>query len=260
MSNFIVGLKRSLLIKSQIPIGISNKLSNILVKKIVRHEYDEKYDLGFFNSYFNNEYTIGPLQKDEAILLYGMIKVLRPKVCVEFGFCLGHSAFSTLNAIDEDASLFSYDISDSAEEIATKHFYGKFSNFRFFKKSQEDFEASDIGNKKIDFVFFDASHDLQMNINTFNKIKPFLSDNAFIAIHDTGLWNKKYLKPKHHVVLNYAPHKEIEGSISHQNEEREFSNWVLDNVKGFSALHFHTLNTLRHGLTILSNVDPRLPV
>lgn len=260
MKRYYNQFKRLLLLKSQIPIGLSNKVANLIVKKIIRYQPEKGYELNFFNRYYNNNYALGPLQKDEAILLYGMIRVLRPKVCLEFGFNLGHSAFSILKAIDDNAYLFSFDISDSSEAIAKKFFYKKFKNFKFVKKSQTDFEFSDIQNQKIDFVFFDASHDLNMNIKTFSLIKPFLSDNAYIVIHDTGLWDKKFMEERHHQVLSVITHKELNGLISHQIEEREFSNWILNNVEGISVLHYHSLNTLRHGLSVFSNVNPKLLV
>ena len=139
-------------------------------------------------SYREND-AIGPLQRDEAIALFGIVRTLRPRIVVEFGFFHGHSAFNFLNALSQDAKLFSYDIDVDSCRRARREFDFD-PRFTFFAKSQTDFEVADIGGEEIDFVFFDAAHELNLNQETFRRILPHLAKEGMIAIHDTGLWNQ----------------------------------------------------------------------
>lgn len=44
-------------------------------------------NLGFYRE----ESAFGPLQREEALLLAAVVRVLRPRTIVEFGFSRGHS-------------------------------------------------------------------------------------------------------------------------------------------------------------------------
>ena len=54
-----------------------------------------------------NETADGPVQRDEALLLHSMIRVIRPRTVLEIGFLRGHSAFNFLRALDPEARLYS---------------------------------------------------------------------------------------------------------------------------------------------------------
>ena len=252
-------IKGNIFRKQQIPVGFTNKALNFIFKKIFRYENEKNYDFNFLNEHFTNRYAISPIQKDEAIFLYGLLKVIRPKVCVEFGFNFGHSSYLILNAIEKNGKLYSFDILNDAEIIANTYFK-KYKNFKFIKKSQAEFSGDLCENSSVDFVFFDASHDLEINIETFERIKNHLSDIAYIVIHDTGLWNKELLQKKHRSLLPHIHHKELSGGIAHQIDERKFVNWIVESNPEFNVLHFHTLNCIRHGITIISNQNKILKV
>ena len=137
---------------------------------------------------YREDDAVGPLQRDEAIALFGIIRTLRPETVVEFGFFHGHSAFNFLQALPPDARLFSYDIdTDSARRAETEfHFDPRLT---FIGKSQTAFEPEDLAGRKIDFAFFDAAHELDLNQETFRRILPHLAAEATIAVHDTGFVN-----------------------------------------------------------------------
>lgn len=203
-------------------------------------------------SFYTDEIAIGPVQQPEALLLFSIVKTVNPKTIVEFGFYRGHSAFNFLQALAPDAALYSYDISEESKMIALKYF-PRVSNFFYINKSQEDFSHSDIHNRTIDLVFFDASHDLESNKKTFIAIKNYLSDEAIICIHDTGLWNKDLFTASHYKFVKDKGEKFwiTDKFYAHQNDERKFVNWILDNYPSFQAIHFHSVRSLRHGLSIL---------
>lgn len=123
MSQFLKKIKRKLISKSGIPIGFTNIISNYAVRNVLRHQYEENLKLNFINRFYTNDFALDPLQRDEALFLFSLIKVLRPAVCIEFGFNNGNSAFSMLQAMDKTPILYSYDISKKPKEIAKKFFY-----------------------------------------------------------------------------------------------------------------------------------------
>ncbi|MFA6457382.1 MAG: class I SAM-dependent methyltransferase, partial [Bacteroidota bacterium] len=212
-----------------------------IMRRIFHWEYEKNMSLNYLNRFYTNTFAQGPLQRDEAIFITGLLRVLRPKVCVEFGFLRGHSAFAILNAINEDAYLHSYDINETAALFAKKYF-SRYPNFIFHLEDQTDIQSDTFKEGKIDFVLFDASHNAELNKATFKKIVPLLAENAMIAIHDTGLWNKKMMKKSHTVALSMTNHKEINGNIAHQIMEREFVNWIITEYPDFEVMHFHSLN------------------
>lgn len=57
------------------------------------------------------------------------------------------------------------------------------------------------------------------------------------------------MKKEHFDVLNCINYNAINNSFAYQIEEREIVNWIYQNYKEMSLMYFHSLNTLRHGLT-----------
>lgn len=202
-------------------------------------------------AFYREEDVTGPLQRDEALLLFSLTKVLRPAVIVEFGFHYGHSAFNFLEAVSPACHLYSYDIDDTAERIARERFR-RFPNFHFLRKSQADFCAADIGDRRIDLCFLDASHQLELNQATLRKLEGSLSEGAVIIVHDTGTWVKEYFSPIHAKLAVDLPGNWISQSeFQPCKGEREFVNWVLTNCPGFNEIHLHSKRTLRNGMTLI---------
>lgn len=195
--------------------------------------------------------AIGPLQRDEAVALFGVVRTLRPRVVVEFGFFHGHSAFNFLQALSEDALLFSYDVDEDSRRRAESEFAFD-RRFAFLAKSQTDFAAEDVGGREVDFVFFDAAHELELNTETFSRILPSLSPAAMIAVHDTGLWNREYFAPIHEqFTREHSGAWHHEDLYAHQPGERAFIDWITETYPEFVAIHLHSTRTLRHGFSLL---------
>lgn len=200
---------------------------------------------------YREDDAIGPLQRDEAVALFGIVRTLRPQVVVEFGFFHGHSAFNFLQALEQDALLFSYDVdADSRKRAETEFTFDP--RFRFVAKSQTDFDPADTGGREIDFVFFDAAHELDLNQETFRRILPHLTDEAMLAVHDTGVWNRSHFAPIHETFTREMPGAWLDAeTYAHQPGERVFIDWIVDTYPEFTAIHFHSTRTLRHGFTLL---------
>ncbi len=214
----------------------------------------QQYDISHLKAF--TELANGPIQSDEALFLYSLVRVMRPKVIVEFGFFNGNSANNFLKALPKDSMLYSFDCEKTCEEKAREI---KDSRFKFVLKRQQDLTLSDIDGHTIDLLFIDASHDCDLNIILFEKVKMMLSPNAIVAIHDTGTWNKSLLTTEHsewkrHInnIEQSEPRAHVNAiEFAHQPDERRFTNYLKVLYPEFQQIHFHTLNTTRHGLTIL---------
>jgi predicted O-methyltransferase YrrM len=190
------------------------------------------YSLNHLKYY--GEIVVGPVQRDEALFLYSLVVTVDPKTLVEFGFHRGHSAINFLKAMSPDAMLCSYDISDDSAKIAGR-IHDK--RFRFTQKSQADFEWSDVDNRPVDLAFFDAAHDSDLNMQTFDRLQRTLSDRALVVVHDTG--------------------RHCTTGLIHQPDERRFVNHVKMNLPGVDQVHLHSTSKFRHGLTLMQrNVGP----
>lgn len=188
--------------------------------------------------------------------MFGIVRTLRPKTVVEFGFFHGHSAFNFLCALDPDAKLFSYDVGEESAVRARRELsFDK--RLTFHHKSQTAFKAEDIEHRLIDFVFLDAAHELGLNVETFNLLLPSLAPGAVIAIHDTGLWKKSFFSDAQAQLVKEGRHGRwvTEDLYAHQPEEREFVDWILANHPDFAAVHLHSQNTLRHGFSLFQRAS-----
>ena len=179
---------------------------------------------------------------DEAILLYGMVKSLRPKTLVEFGMGHGPSSTNFLKALDQDARMYTYDI-----EILNKNAPAfNDSRFKFIPRSQTEFNPDDFENRIIDFAYLDNGHFFEKEKVLFPKLILQMSKSGIIVIHDTGL----------HVV-NIAQKDpcscDFEGlcGVLHCAPERQFVNWILDTYPEWQVINIHSFIVYRHGLTIL---------
>lgn len=225
-------------------------LRNHLTRKAVNSLWPDlsvlrtSYSLGHLKHF--GEYAAGPIQRDEALLLYALVKTVDPKTIVEFGFFKGHSAINFLKAISSDARLYSYDISDASIQQASRI---RDKRFQFIFKSQAEFEPSDIDNRLVDLAFFDASHNFNLNLATFEKLRLVLNEGALIVVHDTGAWHgnlKGFKTPEGYF---------IGGSTSagyiHRPDERMFVNYIRETFSDFDQIHLHSISKIRHGLTVL---------
>jgi predicted O-methyltransferase YrrM len=204
------------------------------------------FDLSHLATY--KEQVVGPVQRDEAVLLYGLIRVLRPLTVVEIGFQEGHSAFNFLRALDREARLYSFDLNPACVEVARRRF-GHDPRFQFVLKSQEWIEPEDVDGRVVDFLFLDASHDARLNQMTFARVLPMLSRSAVIAVHDTGTVPRELLPPGHY--LRDIDENWIGDRYEGVPGEREFVNWLLDEHPEFAQLHLHSDRTFRHGISLI---------
>ena len=202
---------------------------------------------------------VGPVQREEALVLYALVRAVRPQTVVEFGFEQGRSAFNFLRALDADARLYSFDVSEDAAHLASALF-GHDDRLRFRRKSQADFEPADIDDRPVDLAFLDASHDLALNQETLRRLLPLLAPGAILAIHDTGTLSRSSLTPAQAEEADTIWRDQWldESTLEHQPGERACVNWLRDEHPELAQIHLHTHRVLRWGMTLLQRSE-RLP-
>ena len=219
-------------------IELKNKIA--LLEKKLNEVPNNKYDLSHLRQ--DTQIVYGPIQDDEALLLTGFVKALRPKTIVEFGFSHGVSSWNFLKALDSDAKLFSYDIFKyNPSALAFND-----TRFKFYLKSQTEFQHSDIDNRTIDIAFFDDGHIFNINKEAFKLLEDKMSPNGITIVHDTGLHSEK-LESFEMCVCDFPNYC----GAAHQTDERHFINWIIDNYQNWQVIHLHSFNIFRHGFTIL---------
>lgn len=179
--------------------------------------------------------VLGPIQDDEALLLYSIIRVMRLHNIVEIGGLSGYSAKNFSEAII-DGNIYTVDISP-VPKIADNHIV-IIKDCRFVTK--EDLPV------KIDMIFFDAHvYDEQVDFYNVLKNNEIIDDNVVLAFHDTNL-HPKNICGKYFL--------ESENGWVHQPVERNLVEYFR--TLGFDAICFHTKLEeqsipFRHGITIM---------
>ncbi len=208
----------------------------------------KRYDLTHL-ALVPEEQALGPLQRDEALLLYGLVRTTRPAVVVEMGFFIGDSALNFLQALPPTSCVHSFDVSDEATELAATFPH---ANFTYHRKSQDAITAVDVDHTPVDLVLLDASHDIEVNRRTFERLQGLLAEDAIVVVHDTGSWRADLIRTHHARWARDHPAGWVsEHEYLHQPEEREFVNWVRDAHPEWAQIHLHTTRVIRHGLTLL---------
>ncbi|HKP92116.1 MAG TPA: class I SAM-dependent methyltransferase [Thermoleophilaceae bacterium] len=202
---------------------------------------------------FYDEITEGPVQRDEALFLHGLVRVIRPATVVEIGFYHGVSAYNFLSAMDADARLYAFDVDPICDEVARRRF-GHEPRLVFRRRAQQDLTPDDVDGRPVDLVFVDGAHDLELNRRTFERLLGMLAPGAVVAIHDTGTVARRWTPDS--LQRQIPPERWIGDSYEHQPGERAFVNWVLDEHPEFAQIHLHTDRTPRAGLTLLQRSGP----
>ena len=176
----------------------------------------------------HGEVPMGPIQDDEALLLYALCRVIGIRNVLEFGVGKGDSA---RNFIAAGCTVWSVDVNPIAP-LGEYH--------RMIHKSAEDVTPEDIQFQHIDLLFFDCH--VMGQLDCLATLKEQISDRTIIALHDTGT---------HATQLCSWATESRDGWI-HQPVEREMVPILQD--MGYVPFHAHGwLDRVpyRHGLTIV---------
>ena len=188
----------------------------------------------------NNQRVFGPIQDDEALFLYSIVRGMRLSRILEIGGLTGYSAQNFLAAMTnhDDSIMYTVDLY-VVPTLANNH--------KVIVKNALHLTMDDVDNKPLDLVFFDCHDMVQMNIYENFVQSGIITDDTVIALHDTNL--------HYHPFQVCGPYVHEEGGYAHQPIERFMVGRFKD--MGYDAFCLHTTADkhnesfpLRHGITI----------
>lgn len=199
-------------------------------------------DISFINTL--GEEVVGPVQREEGLLLFGLTRVIRPRVVVELGYGWGASASVLLAGLAADAELYSVDVAPKVPVSQRTDV-----RFHFVNKDLRDLAPADIQDRTLELLFFDAAHDsLETKQTAYDSLADNLSAEALVIIHDTGVWRKEFMGAQTVAIKNgtwITPDLYV-----HQPNERAFAKWLVDQ-RGYRRIDLFSTRCFRHGLSIL---------
>lgn len=195
----------------------------------------------------DDQVVAGPVQDDEALFLFALIRCMRLRRVLEIGGLDGYSAANFLQAIGPMGMLYTVDLKPVAALA---------SNHKTIQKNCADLHGEDIGNTPADLVFFDCHiYDAQMQLHRNLQRQGMITERTVLALHDTNLHpltEREDAPPRRWGAV-------VAGGWMHQDVERRMVNTLRND--GYEALMLHTTPDrhdetlpLRHGLTILTRV------
>jgi predicted O-methyltransferase YrrM len=199
-----------------------------------------KYDLSHLTQP-DDQLVAGPIQDDEALLLFAVIRVMRLRRVLEIGGLDGYSARNFCEAVGPEGSVYTID-QNYLPAIAPNH--------ATVKRDVAKINAADVGNAPLDLIFFDC-HDYAAQMGLYHRFcdTGMITSRTVIALHDTNL---------HPPVPGKVT---IDGGWAHQPVERRMVNdlhrlgwdaFVLD-----TRMKDHDIDLpVRHGLTLMRQFVP----
>ena len=207
-----------------------------------------KYNLDFLESY--NETTLGPIQKSEALFLYGLCEMVKPQIVLEIGCLIGQS----LRVWIESGVPFVYAVDCVISNEVKGIRRAKGSN-RVELIEQDMKEPVEFTRGIPDLVFVDASHKLEDNIQVVKNIVNVLPDGALFILHDTGHWAKHHVDgdvtgSKKEFLLTFGGKwdEQLQAWVHHPGE-KETIEWISKNTT-WERIDLWTTVVARYGLTI----------
>lgn len=190
------------------------------------------------------QYVLGPIQDDEALFLYALIRGMRLTTVLELGGLHGYSAQNFLRAVGPTGAVFTCDIWPPPA-LASNHIV--------LRKNANALEPSDFSCATLDLVFFDC-HDYAASLAAFKNLRAcgLITDSTVLALHDTNTHVQKFSESSYETAHGWV----------HQSAERALANF-LTAEHGYHAFSLHTAPhrhsaelPFRHGITLLSKWRP----
>ena len=193
--------------------------------------------------------VIGPMQDDESLLLFALVRTSHVRRVLEIGGLHGESAMNFLRALKHKQRAVVYTIDrNRVDKIEMRHIP--------IQKDALKFTPADIGNEPVDLLLLDC-HALRAQQHLVQALfnHNLLSKGAYIVLHDTGLHHGQFFKADPMLGLHPWPTNDSEYFI-HQAVERQLGTWIAEKY-AWQRLSFHddsptgTPQKFRHGLTVM---------
>lgn len=133
-----------------------------------------------------HQMVAGPVQDDEALFMYSVIRGRRLRCVLEIGGLQGYSATNFLRAVEvSGGTVFTVDVNPVASQAA---------NHVVLTKDARDLTPEDLRGQVLDFVFFDC-HDYDVQMAVFERLhdRGCLTDDTVIALHDTNTHPARFM-------------------------------------------------------------------
>jgi predicted O-methyltransferase YrrM len=219
---------------------------------------DNEFD--FLQRFPASELVLGPIQRSEAIAIYGILRSLRPKRVVEIGFGQGDSTEALLAATRgiEGATVTSYDI--HVRQPYVDDLKKRYGNLEVFQADQSTLKLPE--GPEIDVLFLDASHDLELNKRFWAANEHLLTERTLVLVHDTGLWaDGTFDDSKLSHFGRRGENRGIKGRF-HQPGEVEFVRWLTSVESAerpkWTRIDIGSAACFRHGFSILQRTSDSL--
>lgn len=191
----------------------------------------------------DDQAVMGPIQDDEALLLYSICRVCCYSRVIEFGGLEGYSAMNFLKGMEpQNGVVYSVDHCEIGT-MGDRHVH--------VHKDAGSVCAEDFENKPVDLVFFDC-HDYGQQMLALDNLRRsgVITVHTLLVLHDTGIHSDKF-------VGHAVPCPTRSGWV-HQQDERLMVRDLLS--QGYSAISFGCSNPTppiqyRHGLTFMRLID-----
>jgi SAM-dependent methyltransferase len=202
------------------------------------------FNLNWLHPY--NETTLGPIQKSEALFLYGLCQMVKPQVVLEVGCLIGQSLRVWINAGVPFIYAVDAKISDEVKDLQR----GQGSNGMLCLE-QDMCQPIDFVRGIPDLVFVDASHKFEDNIQVVKNLKYALQPGALFILHDTGHWAQKDITPDRQWFLDTygGEWDETLQSWAHCPDEKRTIEWISSNTN-WQRIDLWTTVVPRCGLTV----------
>lgn len=191
-----------------------------------------------------NNTTFGPIQKDEALFLFGLCAMVQPRYVLEYGVLLGQSSRVWL---EHGAHVTAVDkvISDAAFSL-TQHYPGR---LELHEADMAEFTPPPL---PYDLIFVDASHRFEDNMAVVEKVAHL--DGALLIFHDTGHWAEKDMTKEMWWFFREFGGQQAGGLIIHHPDEKRTIAEISRRYQSWQRLDLWTVNKVRYGMTVFKIV------
>jgi hypothetical protein len=208
----------------------------------------------------NSQNVGGPIQDDEALALFGLIRCMRLRTVVEIGGLSGYSARNFCEAVGPQGRVITLDV-NPVPKVAPNHvvIVGDAMQVR----------RHELQVEHVDLVFCDC-HDYAVQMTFLDNLiaDHLIDDDSVIALHDTNTiprswWGWKEYCKYHLKTMVRGPQGRYltSGGWVHQEVERRMVNELKK--AGYDAICLHSKSDrhdksmpYRFGLTIMKKFRP----
>jgi len=123
-----------------------------------------------------------------SLLLFKLIRELKPLTSIELGTCLGISGAyqAAAKKLNGKGKLITMEGAESLANLSIENFRELgLENIRVISgKFQDNLDAALKENKPIDYAFIDGHHDENATISYFQQFLPYLAENSIMVFDD----------------------------------------------------------------------------